>query len=111
MMSKARALAMVEGYTPPEPVLLMTGGPSAKAGLMAGLSAELNAGRITATDHAMADVLADILTGGAKGDLTTLMTEEEMMALERAALVDLVTRSTTRARMDHMLRTGKPLRN
>lgn len=109
--AKARALAMIDGYTPPEPVFLTVGGPSAKAGVMAALSAEMHAGRITGTDHMMADVLADILTGGPDADMTRMMTEEEVMALERAALVDLVTRPTTRDRMDHMLKTGKPLRN
>lgn len=109
--AKARALDMVEGYKSPEPAFLMTGGPAAKAGLMAGLSAELNAGRITATDHMMADVLAEVLTGGPEADMTRLITEEELMALERSALLDLVTRPMTRERMEHMLKTGKPLRN
>ena len=34
-----------------------------------------------------------------------------MMKLERAALLRLAAEPSTRARMDHMLKTGKPLRN
>jgi len=33
------------------------------------------------------------------------------MALERAALLQLITTPETRARIDHMLKTGKPLKN
>lgn len=110
--AKARALTMLaEGYTPPDAALVPVAGPSGRLGLLSALSLEEQAGRISATDYAMAEVLAGILTGGAEGDPARPMTEEDLMALERAAVLDLVGRPETRARMEHMLATGKPLRN
>ena len=110
--AKQRALAMVEaGYSPPGEALVAVAGPSAKAGLLGPLSLEQQAGRITATDYAIAEVLAGVLTGGEQGDWGRPMPEHELMALERAAVLELAERLETRARMEHMLKTGKPLRN
>ena len=109
--AKKRALVMVESYQPPSPASLVIGGASVKSKLLAQLSDDLSAEQITATDYAMAEVLAEVLTGGSDVDTSGTIPEDEMMTLERAALVELVTRPSTRARMDHMLKTGKPLRN
>jgi len=109
--AKERALAMIEGYSPPEPVFIMVTGPAGRLGLLAPISAAVQAGRLTETDAAIADRLASVLTGGAEGDLTRPMTEADMMRLERGALLTLAASPNTRARMEHMLKTGKPLRN
>jgi 3-hydroxyacyl-CoA dehydrogenase len=109
--AKDRALSMIEGYSPPEPVLLTVAGPSGRLGLMAPISAARQAGRLTATDEAIADVLASVLTGGPNGNPARPMTEAAMMSLERDALLMLADVPTTRARMKHMLETGKPLKN
>jgi 3-hydroxyacyl-CoA dehydrogenase len=54
--------------------------------------------------------LAHILSGGdcAEG---TLVTEEEILALEREAFLSLCGEKKTQDRIMHMLNTGKPLRN
>jgi 3-hydroxyacyl-CoA dehydrogenase len=39
------------------------------------------------------------------------LTEEAILALECEAFVELVKQPGTLARLDHMLKTGKPLRN
>jgi 3-hydroxyacyl-CoA dehydrogenase len=39
------------------------------------------------------------------------VTEDEILALEREAFVELCKTEKTQARIDHMLKTGKPLRN
>lgn len=64
----------------------------------------------TGTDRFMARVLARVLTGGDAPEGTPL-TEADMAELERAALMELSRRDSTRARMAHMLQTGKPLAN
>jgi 3-hydroxyacyl-CoA dehydrogenase len=64
----------------------------------------------TETDRFMARVLARVLTGGDAPEGTPL-TEADMAELERAALMELSRRDSTRARMAHMLQTGKPLAN
>ena len=78
---------------------------------MVEITARAAAGGATDTDVAMAETLAEVLTGGPSGDPMRPMDEAAMMALERGALVELAKRPTTRARIDHMLATGKPLRN
>ncbi|MBL4810862.1 MAG: enoyl-CoA hydratase/isomerase family protein [Rhodobacteraceae bacterium] len=110
--AKAKALELRgAGHAIVAPKLLMVGGPSGKSGLLAALSADRAAGRITATDYAIGEILAELLTGGPQGQMSQPLSEEEMMALERAALMQLVEMPATRARMEHMLKTGRALRN
>ena len=54
--------------------------------------------------------LAYVLSGG-DADITSPLTEDDILALEREAFVQLVKQPGTLARLDHMLKTGKPLRN
>jgi 3-hydroxyacyl-CoA dehydrogenase len=54
--------------------------------------------------------LAEVLTGG-DADLVDVVTEEDLLALERKALVESARDPRTQARIRHMLETGKPLRN
>ena len=58
----------------------------------------------------VADALARVLTGG-DADLTDEVGEEALLALEREAVFSLMRTEGTRARIEHMLKTGKPLRN
>ena len=51
-----------------------------------------------------------IVTGG-DVDAGTLMTDDEIMALERKAFLQLAATPQTRARLRHMLDYGGPLRN
>lgn len=109
--AKVRALSMIEAYSPPEPTFLTVTGPAGRLGLLASVSAAVQAGRLTETDAAIADMLASVLTGGANGDPAKPMAEADMMQLERDGLLALVALPTTRARMEHTLKTGKLLKN
>ena len=51
-----------------------------------------------------------MLTGG-DTDITRTLTEDELLALERAQFMALVRDRRQLARIEHMLETGKPLRN
>ena len=68
-------------------------------------------GQMTETDAVMAEALATVLTGGSSGDPVTLLTEQQVCALEREAVRSVAHRPSTIARIEHMLATGKPLRN
>ncbi len=65
-----------------------------------------------ATDHdqVVADELAGVLSGG-PADLVDAVSEEQLLALERGAFMRLVKTRGTLARIEHLLVTGKPLRN
>jgi 3-hydroxyacyl-CoA dehydrogenase len=65
-----------------------------------------------ATDHdlVVADALAEVLSGGPT-DIVDIVNEEQLLALERSAFMRLLKTDGTLARIEHMLTTGKPLRN
>ena len=108
--AKARALAMVEGYQPPAAEeLQLPGGTALAAMSMAVHSFRLN-GRATPHDEVVAMALAGILSGG-DTDITETMSEDDLLQLEREAFMSLVKDPATLDRMEHMLETGKPLRN
>ncbi len=109
--AKARALALAAAGAPPRaPDMLFLSGPSGKASLMAAAQGQAALGQLSQNDMALAEGLAMVITGGATDPLTA-MTEQQVMALEREACLAVARRPATIARIEHMLATGKPLRN
>lgn len=109
--AKARAIERAEaGWTPPAPEILFLPGPPGKASLMSAAQSQAALGRLSANDLAVADALATTLSGGAT-DPFAPMTERQVMALEREATIALAHRPATFERIEHMLATGKPLKN
>ncbi len=108
--AKARALAMVEGYAPPEPVTLRLPGPSGRAALALAVQGFVGSGRATPHDVIVSDHLAETLTGG-PADAIDETPVERVYDLERNAFMALLKQPATLARIEHMLETGKPLRN
>jgi len=110
--AKQTALAMVrEGYTPPHPKndIPVLGEP-ALAAIKLAVHMMTRGGFISDYDAHVARKLAHIITGG---DLsrTTLVSEQYLLDLEREAFVSLCGEKKTQERIQHMLKTGKPLRN
>jgi 3-hydroxyacyl-CoA dehydrogenase len=109
--AKARAVALADAAHPrPAPESLFLAGPSGKSALMVGAHGMAAQGQLSANDLAIADALATVLTGGTTDPLVA-MTEEQVMALERAAVLEMAHRPATLERIAHTLATGKPLRN
>ncbi len=108
--AKARALAMVEDYAPPEPVELRLPGATGRAALDLAVEGFALQGKATPHDVVVAGEVADVLTGGAT-DMTETITEDDMLKLEREGFMRLLKTPATLARIEHMLTTGKPLRN
>ncbi|MDR6706211.1 3-hydroxyacyl-CoA dehydrogenase [Novosphingobium sp. 1748] len=108
--AKARALSMVEGYTPPTPPVFRLPGASGKTALELAVKGFRARGLATPYDEVVADKLATVLTGG-DADVVDTVTEEQLLALELREFMTLVRDSRTQARVEHMLTTGKPLRN
>lgn len=109
--AKKKALSLVEGYQPPEPAELFLPGPSGKASLAFALRDLYAKGVATEHDMVVASELADVLSGGAEADFTEATSEDKVLKMERAAFMRLVKTPATLARVEHMLETGKPLRN
>jgi len=108
--AKEKALAVSENYAPPEPPVFHLPGPSGRAALDMAIGQFRRLGKATAHDAVVAGALAEVLTGG-DADISKPLSEDDLLALERRAFMDLVRRKETIARMEHMLETGKPLRN
>ncbi|MGI9505845.1 MAG: 3-hydroxyacyl-CoA dehydrogenase, partial [Geminicoccaceae bacterium] len=67
-------------------------------------------GKATAHDEVVAGELAAILSGDGT-DITEMIGEDDLLKLERRAFMTLIKTPATLARIEHMLETGKPLRN
>jgi 3-hydroxyacyl-CoA dehydrogenase len=110
--AKARALERVrEGYTAPaRRTSIAVGGESVAATLKLGVHLAWRAGRISDHDKLIGRKLAAIMTGG---DLphAALVSEQHLLDLEREAFLSLLAEPKTRERIQHTLKTGKPLRN
>jgi 3-hydroxyacyl-CoA dehydrogenase len=69
-----------------------------------------NSGKATPHDVVVSKTLARVLSGG-KTDITEKISENALLELEREAFLSLVKQKGTKARIAHMLKAGKPLRN
>jgi 3-hydroxyacyl-CoA dehydrogenase len=114
LLWEAKAVALqraADGYRPPQPRLAIpVGGESVSAGLKLGVHLAWRAGRISDHDALIGRTLAHVMAGGALPHPTTV-TEQRLLDLEREAFLRLVGEAKTRERIQHTLKTGKPLRN
>jgi 3-hydroxyacyl-CoA dehydrogenase len=104
-----RALAAT-GYRPPAPADLPVFGTPLAAELNLGVHLMRQAGHITDYEAHIARKLAHVLCGG---DVTRQSTapEQYFLDLEREAFKSLCGEQKTLARMEHLLKKGKVLRN
>jgi 3-hydroxyacyl-CoA dehydrogenase len=109
--ARALALALAHDYRPPAPPAPLTlPGPAGRLALALQVEALQLQGKATVHDGVVAGAVATVLTGG-DTDLTGTVGEAELLALERREFMKLVRTPATLDRIDHMLATGKPLRN
>ncbi len=108
--AKARALTLAESYTPPAPPTYRLGGESARQAMEGAAEDFRKRGTATSYDMVVASELASVLSGGS-ADLIDEVSEQDILTLERAAFMRLIKNEGTLARIEHMLATGKPLRN
>jgi len=110
--AKARALQRVrDGYQPPPPrTAIPVGGGNVAATLKLGVHLAWRAGRISDHDALIGRKLATIMAGGDIPHATTV-SEQRLLDLEREVFLSLVAERKTQDRIQHTLKTGKPLRN
>jgi 3-hydroxyacyl-CoA dehydrogenase len=110
--AKARALQMAHsGYRPP---VMRTDIPAPGENILAtlkvGLSLMREAEYISDHDLKISIKIAEVLCGGAVTP-GTLITEQYLLDLERAAFMSLCGEQKTQERIQYMLMKNKPLRN
>jgi 3-hydroxyacyl-CoA dehydrogenase len=110
--AKKMVLAMnLEGYAPGRPLQkVRVPGEPAFALMKLALYSLHEAGYILDHDLTVSTKVAEVLTGGNVLE-GTLVSEQYLLDLEREAFLSLAGEPLTQARMQHMLETGKPLRN
>ena len=99
-----------EGYAPPLKRKIKVMGQAAQGMVNAEISNMLSGKFISDYDAFLAKKIAYVLSGGDVRD-NAEVGEDVILTLEREAFVDLLKEEKTMARIEHMLSTGKPLRN
>ena len=99
-----------QGYLAPARSELPVFGESLAAELKLGIYLMHQAGRISEYDAQLARKLAYVLCGGPV-NVPCTAPEQYFLDLEREAFVSLCGEPRTLARMEHLLKRGKPLRN
>ncbi|MCI3922774.1 3-hydroxyacyl-CoA dehydrogenase NAD-binding domain-containing protein [Paenibacillus sp. TRM 82003] len=109
--AKRIALALdAAGYAPPPEERVRVVGRDGAAVLRMGALGMRQGGYISDHDLLIATKLAGVLAGG-DVPAGTLLSEQYLLDLEREAFLSLTGEPKTQARMQHILATGKPLRN
>ena len=85
-------------------------GASGRVGMAGAVDGFRRRGLATEHDVTVAAGLADVLTGG-DADAIDVLSEDDVLKLERKAFMKLLKTQPTLARIEHTLETGKPLRN
>lgn len=111
-VARAQVVALTEsGWRPPgPPAPIAVGGRTAIATFKAHMTNLLVGGFISEHDFLVGSKVAEVLCGG-DVDAGSLVDEQWLLALARRGFMELLATEKTQARIEHMLRTGKPLRN
>jgi 3-hydroxyacyl-CoA dehydrogenase len=109
--AKRHAIQMLEdGYTQPAPKQAYVLGQQALGMFLVGTDSLVHGKYASEHDQKIANKLGYVMAGG---DLSepTYVSEQYLLDLEREAFMSLCTERKTLERIEHMLKTGKPLRN
>ncbi|OQX24722.1 MAG: 3-hydroxyacyl-CoA dehydrogenase [Desulfobacteraceae bacterium IS3] len=109
--AKKEVLKMVdEGYAPPVKRKIKAFGESAQGMIAAELFNMQSGGFVSEYDVFLANRVAYVMSGG-QARCNSLIDEDVILKLEREAFTDFWKQEKTVARVEHLLKTGKPLRN
>jgi 3-hydroxyacyl-CoA dehydrogenase len=108
--AKAKALELARDYAPPREADWVLPGESAAVAMRLAAESFHRRGLATQHDLVVSAALADVLSGGDTDVIQTLH-EDDVLELERTQFMALLHHPDTMARIEHVLETGKPLRN
>ena len=110
--AKQEALKLAKNYQPPEmDKEIFLPGEEGRLPIEMTLEGYAKAGNISQHDVLIGKKLAYVLTGGENASIFSSVDEQYLLDIEREAFLSLCAESLSQARMQHMLKTGKPLRN
>jgi len=108
--AKKKVLSLASSYRPRHPKPFKAPGRDVSASIKSQLWNMKEGNFITAYEYEMGGVVAEALCGG-DVDPGTLITEQYLLDLERDSFLRLSKNQKTQERIDHILKTNKPLRN
>jgi len=109
--AKKEVLKMAgEGYAPPVDRRIKVLGQAAQGMVAAQIADMANGGFVSEYDAFLARKIAYVISGGDVRD-NAEVSDDVILTLERQAFIELLKQEKTQARIEHMLKTGKPLRN
>lgn len=108
--AKRIALELLPNYKAPQTYSIRLPGKTARTAIEMKLREMEKLGQVTPYDMPVSRAVAYVITGG-NTSITKDITEQQMLDLEREAFMDLIKNKGTLDRLEHMLETGKPLRN
>ena len=113
LLSRAKAvvLEMYDGYKIPEKESFRLPGTPGRLPIKSIIKSFLKKGKISEHDAFIGEKLSYVLTGGEKGGPLSKVDEQYLLDLERKVFVSLCKENKTIDRIEHMLSTGKILRN
>jgi len=109
--AKREVLGLAQDYVAPDPAVLIPPGEGGRLAVEGVVDGFRKAGTISEHDALVGKRLAWVLTGGERADGIQPLDEQYLLDLERETFVGLAAEEKSQARMAHMLKTGKPLRN
>ncbi len=110
--AKRTVLALAPDYVQPvmrQDIPVM--GDAAIGAIKSALYGMHEGGYITDYDLVVSNELARVLSGGTGNNRAAKVSEQHLLDLEREAFLTLLGKKGTQQRIEHMLKTGKPLRN
>ena len=108
--AKAKALALAENHTAPQPPTYHLPGADGRVAFTMAVKDFRKKGLATPYDEVVSGELGTVLSGG-EADIIDRPSEQDILKLEQAAFMRLIKQDGTLARIETMLTTGKPLRN
>jgi len=108
--AKQKAIELAQGYQPPPRPKVTVLGHDGYRRLQAIVDERLAAGSISEYDAVMALHIAKILCGG-DVDGPVIVDEDALLKLERDVFIEAVEHKKSAERLEHVLETGKPLKN
>ena len=108
--AKAKALEMIKNFTPEKPFDLTLPGPGGHAALNLAVDGFYMRGLATTYDVVVSDRVADVLTGGSAAGPGVKLTQDYLRGLEHKNFMALLHDARTVARIESIIKSGKPLR-
>ena len=108
--AKKKALDLTHDFKPEVPFNMTLPGPSGHAAISMAVDGFFLKGQATPYDVVVSDKVSKVLTGGDQAGPNVIVTQDHLRALERKHFMELIHDKRTQARVETMLKTGKPLR-